>query len=201
MSGTRKPCRAPTVTYTNTKGHAMEMQGEQNVPLSQDKAWEALNDPEVLAACVPGCESMEQVDDNQFKARVKTSVGPVSAQFKGKVKLSDVTPPESYKLSFKGDGNAGFVQGTADVRLTPTDAGTRISYDATAKVGGKLAQVGSRLIDGAAQKMADEFFANLTTHMGGTPTPAADDAPPTDDAEPSGLWAMIRSLIARLLGR
>src|SRR5699024_7300637 len=172
----------------------MEMKGEQNVPLNQQKAWEALNDPDVLAACVPGCESMEQVSDNEFKARVRTTIGPGSAQFKGKVKLSDITPPESYKLTFNGDGNAGFVQGKADVRLSPDESGdgTTISYEAQAQVGGKLAQVGSRLIDGAARKTADEFFANLTTHMGGTPKTA------TTDAEHGSAQSPIGKLMAAL---
>lgn len=149
----------------------MEMNGEQSVPLSQQDVWGALNDSDVLAACIPGCESLEQTSDTEFKARVRTAVGPVNAQFKGRMTLSDMSPPDSYKLSFKGDGNAGFVQGNADVRLAPSQAGhgTTISYDAKAKVGGKLAQIGSRLIDGAAHKMADDFFANLTRHLGGDP--------------------------------
>lgn len=182
----------------------MEMKGEQHVPLSQDKAWQALNDPEVLAACVPGCEAMEQVNDNEFKATVRTVVGPVSARFKGKVKLSDLAPPESYKLSFKGDGNAGFVQGTANVRLAPSASGdgTTISYDAQATVGGKLAQVGSRLIDGAARKMADEFFANLTTHMGGTPTSTVPDKKKPSGENPfARILAALTTAIERLFGR
>src|SRR5699024_6003273 len=108
----------------------MEMKGEQHVPLSQDQTWEALNDPDVLANCIPGCESMEQTGDNEFKAKVRTSVGPVNAQFKGKVKLSDVNPPNSYKMTFKGDGTAGFAQGTASVQLASSDGGTTINYDA-----------------------------------------------------------------------
>ena len=192
----------------------MQMQDEQNVPIDRDKAWQALNDPEVLQACIPGCESMEQSGDNEFRARVKTAVGPVKAQFKGKIKLSDVNPPESYTMSFKGDGTAGFAQGTATVRLRPTASGegTTINYEAEAKVGGKLAQIGSRLIDGAARKMADEFFANLTEHMGGKPaTPEADtdknNAPAQQTAEApaagnqdAGLLAAIKRFLAKLFG-
>lgn len=179
----------------------MQMTGEQNVPLSREKAWEALNDPDVLAACVPGCESMEQVSDNEFKAKVRTSVGPVSAQFKGKVTLSDVNAPESYKLKFKGDGSAGFVQGTADVKLTPAESGqgTTIGYAAEAKVGGKLAQIGSRLIDGAARKMADEFFTNLTRHMGGTVEAEQPEA--ASEGIGARIMAAINNLIAKLFGR
>jgi carbon monoxide dehydrogenase subunit G len=187
----------------------MEMTGQQNVPLSQEEAWRALNDPDVLAACIPGCESLEQVGDDEFKARVRTSVGPVNAQFKGRVKLSDIHEPESYKMSFKGDGNAGFVQGNSDVRLAPAQSGqgTTISYDADAKVGGKLAQIGSRLIDGAARKMADDFFANLTTHMGGTPQPKEPAAAATAEQAPASrgflasFLAAIKRAFARLLGR
>lgn len=195
----------------------MEMKGERQVPLSQDKAWEALNDPAVLQACIPGCQSMEQVGENEFQTRVRASVGPVSAPFKGKIKLTDVTPPESYKMSFKGDGTAGFAQGTATVRLTRAEAGdgTTIAYEAQAKIGGKLAQIGSRLVDGAARKMADEFFTNLTTHMGGAPAEKApaEPAPAAASAKPEpqparapaggggGLMAMLRNLLARLFGR
>lgn len=172
----------------------MEMKGEQHVPLSREKAWEALNDPDVLAACIPGCESMEQIGDNEYKSKVNTSVGPVNATFKGKVKLSDINPPESYTMAFQGDGNAGFAKGTARVRLTEADGGegTTIDYEADAQIGGKLAQVGSRLIDGAATKMADDFFANMTVHMGGTPVQPARE---------KGLFAKIMAAIARLFGR
>lgn len=198
----------------------MDMKGERQVPLERDKAWAALNDPDVLAACIPGCESMEQIGDNEFKTLVKASVGPVSAKFKGKIKLTDVTPPESYKLAFKGDGTAGFAQGTAEVHLTAVDDGTTIAYTANAKIGGKLAQIGSRLVDGAARKMADEFFTNLTTHMGGTtveqaapePPPAdsgtaAGSAAPASSGTPAaasgggGFMAVLRGWLAKLFGR
>jgi len=183
----------------------MEMKDQQTVPLAQDKVWEALNDPDVLGACIPGCESMEQVGDDQFKATVRAAVGPVNARFKGRVKLTDVKPPESYKMTFKGDGSAGFVQGSANMHLTPAESGdgTTISYDAEAKVGGKLAQIGSRLVDGAARKMADEFFTNLTMHMGGTPQQAEPAAPEPAQPQPQekqGLLARIMAAIARLFG-
>lgn len=195
----------------------MQMQGEQDVPLDRDEAWQALNDPAVLQACIPGCQSMEQSGENEFSARVKAAVGPVKAQFKGKVKLSDIQPPESYKMSFKGDGTAGFAQGTATMQLTPSASGqgTTISYSAEAKVGGKLAQIGSRLIDGAARKMANEFFANLTEHMGGTVASPQDDvgkaAPaaadvaageqasqPAASGDGGGLFAAIKRFLAKL---
>lgn len=197
----------------------MDMKGERQVPLERDKAWAALNDPDVLAACIPGCESMEQIGDNEFKTLVKASVGPVSAKFTGKIKLTDVTPPESYKLAFKGDGTAGFAQGTAEVHLTAVDDGTTIAYTANAKIGGKLAQIGSRLVDGAARKMADEFFTNLTTHMGGAPAQsaaaesasadsgtaakAASSAAPASSAAAGGggFMAVLRRWLAKLFGR
>lgn len=147
----------------------MEMSGEQRVPLAQDEVWKALNDPDVLGACIPGCEHVEKVSDTEFKATVNAAVGPVKSKFKGKVTLSDLDPPNSYRLAFQGDGSAGFVKGEADVRLNSEDTReTVIGYQAKATVGGKLAQVGSRLIDGAARKMANDFFANLTRHLGGT---------------------------------
>lgn len=171
------------------------------MPLSREEAWHALNDPDILAASVPGCESLEKISDTEFRAMVRTSIGPVKAQFKGKVTLSNMTPPESYTLTFKGDGSAGFVQGSADVRLTPalSGAGTTIAYEAQAKIGGKLAQIGSRLVDGAAKKMADEFFTNLTTQLGGTPKPARAAA--SEENGNGGLWIAILRFFSRLIGK
>lgn len=174
----------------------MEMSGEQRVPLAQEEVWKSLNDPDVLKACIPGCESVDKVSDTEFKASVNTRIGPVRSRFKGRVTLSDLDPPNSYKLSFQGDGTAGFIKGEADVKLTPEgEQNTAIGYTSKATVGGKLAQVGSRLIDGAARKMANDFFSNLTRELGGTyQTPEAagpEKAPepaqqpePTPEAEP-----------------
>ena len=137
----------------------MEMTGEQLVPASQEDTWAALNDPEVLKACVPGCESIDRVSDAEYAVLMTARIGPVSAKFKGKLTLSDLNPPESYSIAFEGQGGAaGFGKGGAQVRLSPDGHGTRLSYQVKANVGGKLAQIGSRLVDAAARKLANDFF-------------------------------------------
>jgi len=146
----------------------MEMTGEQLIPVSQEKVWRGLNDPEMLKACIAGCESIEKVSDSEYKVVIVAAVGPVKAKFNGKLLLSDLNPPDSYSLSFEGSGGAaGFGKGGAQVSLKPEGAGTRLSYTAKASVGGKLAQVGSRLIDGVAKKMADDFFAAFNEKLAG----------------------------------
>lgn len=155
----------------------MEMSGEQSVPLARDEVWKALNDAEVLKACIPGCEGVDKQSDTAFTATVNAKVGPVKSRFKGDVTLSDMDPPNSYRLNFQGQGVAGFTKGYADVKLVDEGEGTRIIYGANATVGGKLAQVGARLVDGAARKMANEFFSNLTEHLGGTTEKAAGQTP------------------------
>jgi uncharacterized protein len=146
----------------------MEMTGEQLIPVPQEKVWRGLNDPEILKACIAGCESIEKVSDNEYKVVIVAAVGPVRAKFTGKLILSDLNPPTSYSLSFEGSGGAaGFGKGGAQVSLETEDAGTRLSYSAKASVGGKLAQVGSRLIDGVAKKMADDFFAAFNEKLAG----------------------------------
>jgi len=137
----------------------MEMTGEQLVPASQEETWQALNDPEILKACVPGCESIERISGDDYLVLMVARVGPVSAKFKGKLSLSDIKPPDSYSISFEGQGGAaGFAKGGAQVRLSRADGKTKLSYDVKANVGGKLAQIGSRLILGTARKLADDFF-------------------------------------------
>jgi len=137
----------------------MEMTGEQLVPAPQQQTWNALNDPEVLKACVPGCESIERSGNDEYQVLMVARIGPVSAKFKGKLALSDVRPPSSYSISFEGQGGAaGFARGSAQVSLAPDGTGTRLSYAVKANVGGKLAQIGSRLVDAAAKKVADDFF-------------------------------------------
>jgi carbon monoxide dehydrogenase subunit G len=165
----------------------MEMTGEQLVPASQEITWNALNDPEVLKACVPGCESIERISGNDFQVLMVARVGPVSAKFKGKLSLSDIKPPNSYSISFEGQGGAaGFAKGSASVRLSPENSATRLSYDVKANVGGKLAQIGSRLVDGAARKVADDFFRNFNEKLSAAkPADAAHDHPADDQhAEP-----------------
>lgn len=152
----------------------MEMTGEQLIAASQDKTWKALNDLEVLKACVPGCESIVPSGDNQFDVVLTAKVGPVSAKFKGKLALADLDPPNSYNLSFEGQGGvAGFAKGSAKVTLSPDGQGTHLGYAVKANVGGKLAQIGSRLIDGAARKLAEQFFSSFNKHVTGDGNTAA----------------------------
>ncbi|HEV8552716.1 MAG TPA: carbon monoxide dehydrogenase subunit G [Casimicrobiaceae bacterium] len=144
------------------------MTSSRTVPASVEKTWAALNDPETLKACIPGCESIERVSDTEFRVAMTARVGPVSAKFSGRIILSDIVPPTSYKLGFEGQGGAaGFARGDAKVALTPDGSGTRIEYNVNAQVGGKLAQIGSRLVDGAAAKIADDFFACFVERLGG----------------------------------
>ena len=144
----------------------MEMKGEQLIPAPQQVVWDALNDPEVLKACVPGCESIEKSGDNEYQVLMVARVGPVSAKFKGRLTLSDINPPSSYSISFEGQGGAaGFAKGSAQVRLSSEGTHTKLSYAVKANVGGKLAQIGSRLVDAAARKVADDFFKNFNENV------------------------------------
>ena len=141
---------------------AMTMNGEYQLPAPQQTVWEALNDPAVLKACIPGCESLDKTSDNGFQAVATIKIGPVKAKFKGSVTLSDIDPPNGYKISGQGEGGvAGFAKGGANVKLAPKDGGTLLSYTVEAQIGGKLAQLGQRLINGAAKKVADDFFGNF----------------------------------------
>ena len=145
----------------------MQMTGQRILPVSPQQAWNALNDPEMLKACIPGCESVTLTGPDQYEVLMAARIGPVAAKFKGKLTQSDVVEPVSYKISFDGQGGvAGFGKGSADVRLTAVDAGTQLDYDVSAQVGGKIAQIGSRLVDAAAAKIADEFFASFETKLG-----------------------------------
>jgi uncharacterized protein len=151
----------------------MEMASEQIVPAPPDRVWAALNDPQVLKACITGCESIEATGDNEYKVAMSVKVGPVSAKFAGKIFLLDLNPPESYKLNFEGQGGmAGFAKGAATVKLSPEGEATKLAYTASAQIGGKLAQIGSRLVDGAANKMATDFFAAFSREL------QAEQAPP-----------------------
>ncbi len=150
----------------------MEIKGEYRIAASREKVFAALNDPAVLQACIPGCESLEKTSDTEMKAKVRLRIGPVSASFTGKVTLSDLDPPNGYKISGEGQGGAaGFAKGGAVVSLREDGADTLLSYNVDAQVGGKIAQVGARLIDGTAKKLADEFFSKFATMVGG-PAPA-----------------------------
>ena len=142
---------------------AMTMQGEVMLPAGRERVWAALNDPDVLKACIPGVQELEKTSDTEFRATAKVAVGPVKASFKGIVTLSDLDPPNGYTISGEGQGGvAGFAKGGAKVRLEDAEGGgTVLNYDVEAQVGGKIAQLGGRLINGVAKKYADEFFANF----------------------------------------
>jgi len=138
---------------------AMTMTGEVQLPAERAKVWDKLNDPEILKQCVPGCEQLDRIGDNEFQAVATVKVGPVKARWKGKIKLSDFDPPTSYRITGEGEGGvAGFAKGGATVSLADKDGGTLLSYNVEAQIGGKLAQLGQRLINSAAKKTADDFF-------------------------------------------
>jgi carbon monoxide dehydrogenase subunit G len=154
----------------------MELTGEQLIPAPRKAVWDALYDPEVLRQCITGCETVTKTSDTEFEATVLVKVGPVKARFKGKVSLNDLDPPNSCTISGEAQGGvaAGFGKGSAKVQLTDAEAGvTRLTYNVNAQVGGKLAQIGARLIDGVAAKMADEFFTKFNQLVA---TPAGDTA-------------------------
>lgn len=184
----------------------MDMKGEHRIPASRDKVWAALNDPEVLKASIPGCETFEKTADNAFAAKVTAKVGPVKSTFNGQVTLSDIKPPESYTISGEGKGGAaGFAKGGAKVMLRPDGEATILAYDVKADVGGKLAQLGSRLIDGTAKKMADQFFSNFAAQVtaapaAAAPAPAVSAAPEAPPLLKNGfVWASAAILLLLLI--
>ncbi|WP_321785676.1 carbon monoxide dehydrogenase subunit G [Paraburkholderia sp. J94] len=147
----------------------MELTETHSLPVPQQRAWEALNDTAILKACIPGCESIEADGENAYAVALTAAVGPVKARFKGRMQLADIDAPRSYTIQFEGQGGAaGFGKGDARVTLEPAgDDATTLSYTASAQVGGKLAQIGSRLVDGAARKIAAEFFKRFGEQLGG----------------------------------
>ena len=141
---------------------AMTMNGEVQLSAARDKVWTMLNDPEVLKTCIPGCEMLDKSSDTEFQAIASVKVGPVKARWKGKVKLTDLDPPNGYRIVGEGEGGvAGFAKGNAKVSLSDKDGGTLLSYNVEAQIGGKLAQLGQRLINSAAKKTADDFFVKF----------------------------------------
>jgi carbon monoxide dehydrogenase subunit G len=161
----------------------MDMSGEYRIAAPRETVWRALNDPEVLKQSIAGCEELTKVSDTELTARVHAKVGPVSARFAGKVTLSDIDPPNGYTISGEGTGGvAGFAKGGAKVKLTEEGGQTVLRYEASGQVGGKLAQIGSRLIDSTARKMADDFFGKFSSVVAASqpaaaPTAAAPAAP------------------------
>ena len=198
----------------------MQMTGSCRIPAPRDRVWAALNDADVLKGCIPGCESIEKLSDTRFDAVVIAKVGPVKATFTGRVTLSDLDSPNGYTISGEGTGGAaGFAKGGARVRLAEDDGGTLLSYEVEAMVGGKLAQVGSRLVDGTARKFADDFFARFAEAMGAAEAPAPEappqpppkvpaapaDAPAAAGGIPRWVWiaaaAAVLVLLALAVGR
>jgi len=172
----------------------MDMNGEQRIPVGQQAVWEALNDMDVLKACIPGCESIDKVSDTEHHVILTASVGPVKAKFKGKMHLDELKPPHSYRIGFEGQGGvAGFAKGEAQVALKADGAETLMSYTVHAQVGGKLAQVGSRLIDAAAKKLADEFFNAFNARV------APSAAAPPQPAAGVPVWVWIAAAIAAIV--
>jgi carbon monoxide dehydrogenase subunit G len=163
----------------------MKMSGEEIIAASRETVWKALNDPHVLKQSIPGCESITKHSDTQMEARVTVKIGPVKAGFTGTVNLSDLNPPNSYRISGEGKGIAGLANGGADVRLEDADGGgTRLSYDVDAQVGGKLAMLGSRLIDSTARSLATQFFDKFAKLVGAMKAEAAPAAPRKAAAAP-----------------
>jgi carbon monoxide dehydrogenase subunit G len=182
---------------------AMTMTGEVTLPAERPKVWELLNDPEVLKSAIPGCQSLERTGDNGFSAVVKMKIGPVSATFKGKVELTDIVPLVGYTIKGEGEGGiAGFAKGGAKVSLADAPAGTLLHYDVEATVGGKIAQLGSRLIDGVAKNMADKFFANFAAAATSSVPQVgeADPATPSGNSEAAADAAPKKSWLGRITG-
>ena len=191
----------------------MDMQSSRQLAVTQQQAWEALNDPEVLKVCVPGCESIEPAGDNAYAVVSTIKVGPVAARFKSTIQLTDIQAPESYTLNFDGNGGAaGFGKGTAKVTLAPQEGGCELNYTVNATVGGKIAQVGQRLIDGVAKSMAQSFFKRFDEEMQRRyPAPslapaAADSGQPVSSAGgnaaarriPTWIWVVVVLLLVVL---
>jgi carbon monoxide dehydrogenase subunit G len=189
----------------------MDMNGEAEIAAPRERVYEALNDPEILKRALPGCEAIEKVSDSEMTATMVAKVGPVKAKFSGRVALSDLNPPESYTISGEGKGGAaGFAKGSAKVRLEPKGSGTLMRYQVNAQVGGKLAQLGGRLIDGTAKKMADDFFASFGEIVAGeageeaaeTTRPEAAAAPkvaPEAGRTRWGLWLAAAVVVAAVV--
>ena len=183
----------------------MDMQGSRTLAVTVQQAWEALNDPAMLQACIPGCERFELTEPDTYAITSAIKIGPVAARFSGRVRLSDIVPLQSYTLGFDAQGGvAGFGKGQAAVRLAPTDAGCELSYTVQSTVGGKLAQLGQRLIDGASRSLAEDFFRRFEDALAQRyPAAASDAAPAAAPQAPSAApllpawgWGLITVVVA-----
>ena len=175
----------------------MDVTGEHRIAASRERVWEALNDPEVLKQCIPGCEEIDKLSDTEFTATATLKVGPVKARFKGKVTLSDLDPPNGYRISGEGQGGvAGFARGEAEVRLADDGGATVLNYQVHATVGGKLAQLGQRLLDATARKMADDFFSRFSEVVAAPAEAAAEVEAPAPVAGGVAPWLWVIGVLA-----
>ena len=186
----------------------MDMQGSRAMAVTQQQAWDALNNPEVLRACIPGCDKFESTGENQYAIGVAVKIGPLAARFAGKISLSDIKPPDSYTIGFDGQGGAaGFGKGNAQVTLSPQGTGCELAYTVHAQVGGKIAQLGQRLVDGVAKSMAEDFFKRFDAEMQRrypeAYAAAAAQAAATAAGKPAGakipVWAWIAGAVLLLV--
>jgi hypothetical protein len=180
----------------------MELTSQQTLPVAQAQAWEALNDISLLKECIPGCDGITATGEHQYEVLITAAIGPVKAKFKGKLQLENLQPPTSYMLRFEGQGGAaGHGKGTAEVKLESTGPrSTVLHYTAKATVGGKIAQLGSRLVDMAAQKMATEFFATFNTKLQERYQVAPEPVPAVAEPAPQGLVAKLLAWLKKLFG-
>lgn len=192
----------------------MEIKGSYHLPCEPQRAWEALNDPELLQSCLKGCERLEKTADDRFEGTVQAKVGPVNARFSGSLTQTEVNAPHSCTMVFEGQGGvAGFAKGSADVKLDEADGGTQLSYVADAKIGGKLAQMGARLVEGTARSMAEDFFGKFSAALGAeqggeaasavpAPEELAAGSSPAGDSSAEGskrVWLLLVALLVVLL--
>ena len=176
----------------------MDIEGEYLIAAPRQRVWEALNDPEILKRCIPGCESIGQISPTELSARLVAAIGPVKAKFNTKLELRDLNPPESYTLAGESKGGAaGFGKGAAHVTLAEEPEGTRLRYQAEVRVGGKLAQVGSRLVVGATRKIADDFFGKFASEV--DPGGAGAEAETAAAASKGGKNRLVLAIIAALI--
>jgi carbon monoxide dehydrogenase subunit G len=140
----------------------MKIEGSADIPAPRDKVWAAFLDPDILAQALPGCEKLEAIGPNEYKATMKVGVAAIKGTFEGKVKLSDLEPPNRYRMAVEGSGGPGFVRGAAGMQMSDVDGGTKVSYDADVQVGGLIASVGQRMLGGVTKMMLDQFFTKMT---------------------------------------